>query len=88
LLTFFLLFFMKNVFGLNVGTAANESSLVIDQTTNLATIGQADASNIIKYLLFGLFIFGTIGLVFYILLDNKRKREMQRSEEKFWKNMK
>lgn len=88
LLTFFLLFFMKNVFGLNVGTAANESSLVIDQTTNLTTIGQADASNIIKYLLFGLFIFGTIGLVFYILLDNKRKREMQRSEEKFWKNMK
>jgi phosphate/sulfate permease len=88
LLTFFLLFFMKNVFGLNVGTAANESSLVIDQTTNLTTIGQADASNIIKYLLFGLFIFGTIGIVFYILLENKKKREMQRSEEKFWKNMK
>src|SRR5664280_917099 len=88
LLTFFLLFFMKNVFGLNVGTAAKESSLVIDQTTNLTTIGQADASNIIKYLLFGLFIFGTIGIVFYILLENKKKREMQRSEEKFWKNMK
>jgi PiT family inorganic phosphate transporter len=88
LLTFFLLFFMKNVFGLNVGTAANESSPVIDQTTNLTTIGQADASNIIKYLLFGLFVFGTIGIVFYILLENKKKREMQRSEEKFWKNMK
>jgi inorganic phosphate transporter, PiT family len=88
LLTFFLLFFMKNVFGLNVGTAANESPNVIDQTGNLAIIGQADVSNIIKYLLFGLFIFGTIGLVFYILLENKKKREMQRSEEKFWKNMK
>jgi phosphate/sulfate permease len=88
LLTFFLLFFMKNVFGLNVGTAAKDSSLVIDQTTNLTTIGQADASNIIKYLLFGLFIFGTIGIVFYILLENKKKKEMQRSEEKFWKNMK
>jgi phosphate/sulfate permease len=88
LLTFFLLFFMKNVFGLNVGTAANESSPVIDQTTNLTTIGQADASNIIRYLLFGLFVFGTIGIIFYILLENKKKREMQRSEEKFWKNMK
>jgi hypothetical protein len=79
---------MKNVFGLNVGRTANESSGITDQTTNLTIIGQADASNIIKYLLFGLFIFGTIGIVFYILLENKKKREMQRSEEKFWKNMK
>jgi len=88
LLTFLLLFFMKNVFGLNVGRTANESAAITDQTTNLNAIGQADASNIIKYLLFGLFIFGTIGIIFYILLENKKKREMQRSEEKFWKNMK
>jgi inorganic phosphate transporter, PiT family len=88
LLTFLLLFFMKNVFGLNVGRAANESVSIADQTTNLTAIGQGDASNIIKYLLFGLFIFGTIGIIFYILLENKKKREMQRSEEKFWKNMK
>jgi phosphate/sulfate permease len=88
LLTFLLLFFMKNVFGLNVGRAANESAAVTDQTSSLTAIGQADASNIIKYLLFGLFIFGTIGIIFYILLENKKKREMQRSEEKFWKNMK
>jgi phosphate/sulfate permease len=88
LLTFLLLFFMKNVFGLNVGRDANESAAVTDQTSSLTAIGQADASNIIKYLLFGLFIFGTIGIIFYILLENKKKREMQRSEEKFWKNMK
>jgi len=49
---------------------------------------QTDVSGIIKYLLLGLFIFGTIGIIFYILLENKRRREMQRSEEKFWKNMK
>jgi hypothetical protein len=50
--------------------------------------GEADVSGIIKYLLLGIFIFGTIGISYYILLENKKRREMQRSEEKFWKNMK
>ena len=50
--------------------------------------GQSDVSDIVKYLLLGLFIFGTIGIIFYILLENKKRKEMQRSEEKFWKNMK
>ena len=50
--------------------------------------GQADVSGIIKYLILGLIIFGTIGMIFYILLENRKRREMQRSEEKFWKNMK
>jgi phosphate/sulfate permease len=88
LLTFFLLFFMKNIFGINVGSKVSESIEASVQTTNLATYGQSDVSNIIKYLLFGLFIFGTIGIIYYILLENKKRREMQRSEEKFWKNMK
>ncbi len=88
LLTFFLLFFMKNIFSINVGSKVSESIDASVQTTNLATYGQSDVSNIIKYLLFGLFIFGTIGIIYYILLENKKRREMQRSEEKFWKNMK
>ena len=86
LLTFFLLFFMKNIFGLNVGSKVSES---VDTSQQISMIyGQNDVSGIIKYLLFGLFIFGTIGIIFYILLENKKRREMQRSEEKFWKNMK
>jgi inorganic phosphate transporter, PiT family len=88
LLTFFLLFFMKNIFNINVGSKVSESIDASVQTTNLSTYGQSDVSNIIKYLLFGLFIFGTIGIIYYILLENKKRREMQRSEEKFWKNMK
>jgi PiT family inorganic phosphate transporter len=88
LLTFFLLFFMKNIFGINVGTKASELAGSSDTGTRLALSGQADVSGIIKYLLFGLFIFGTIGIIFYILLENKKRKEMQRSEEKFWKNMK
>jgi phosphate/sulfate permease len=88
LLTFFLLFFMKNIFGINVGSktgAVPESSGIV---TNLQDSMQTDVSGIIKYLLFGLFIFGTIGIIFYLLLENKKQRELQRSEEKFWKNMK
>jgi inorganic phosphate transporter, PiT family len=88
LLTFFLLFFMKNIFGLNVGTKAGELAGTSGTGTSLALGGQSDVSGIIKYLLFGLFIFGTIGIIFYILLENKKRKEMQRSEEKFWKNMK
>jgi inorganic phosphate transporter, PiT family len=88
LLTFFLLFFMKNIFGLNVGTKVGELAGASGTGTSLALGGQADVSGIIKYLLFGLFIFGTIGIIFYILLENKKRKEMQRSEEKFWKNMK
>jgi phosphate/sulfate permease len=88
LLTFFLLFFMKNIFGINVGTKTGESASASDVTSNLTMYGQNDVSGIIKYLLMGLLIFGTIGIIYYILLENKKRREMQRSEEKFWKNMK
>jgi PiT family inorganic phosphate transporter len=88
LLTFFLLFFMKNIFGINVGSKAGALSGSSPIVSNLSNAAQTDISGIIKYLLLGLFIFGTIGIIFYLLLENKKRREIQRSEEKFWKNMK
>jgi PiT family inorganic phosphate transporter len=88
LLTFFLLFFMKNIFGINVGSKAATVVPSSGIVTNMQDAVQTDVSGIIKYLLFGLFIFGTIGIIFYLLLENKKRREIQRSEEKFWKNMK
>ncbi len=87
LLTFFLLFFMKNIFGINVGSKVSDS-ISASQQTSIMAMDQTDVSGIIKYLLLGLFIFGTIGIIFYVLLENKKRKEMQRSEEKFWKNMK
>jgi inorganic phosphate transporter, PiT family len=88
LLTFFLLFFMKNIFGINVGSKAGEALPASLPGTDLAVYGQHDVSLIIKYFILGLIIFGTIGIIFYVLLENKKSKEMQRSEEKFWKNMK
>lgn len=81
-LTFFMLFFMKNIFGINVGSNSSAPAVPI------ASYEQTDISGIIRYLIMGLLIFGSIGIIFYILLENKKRREMQRSEEKFWKNMK
>ena len=79
---------MKNIFGINVGSKVSDALGSTDQANSLAAMGQADVSDIIKYLLLGLLIFGTIGIIFYVLLENKKRKEMQRSEEKFWKNMK
>jgi len=87
LLAFFSLFFMKNIFGINVGSK-------VDLSVNTASLpgismqGGTDVSEIIKYLLSGLLIFGTIGISYYLLLERKKKIGFQKSEEKFWMNMK
>jgi inorganic phosphate transporter, PiT family len=88
LLTFFLLFFMKNIFSINVGSKVSESISTSQEISTRMMYGQDYVSGIIKYLLLGLFIFGTIGISYYILLENKKRKEMHKSEEKFWKNMK
>ena len=86
-LTFFLLFFMKNIFSINVGSKAGSIINPVGQITNSIPIA-ADISAIIRYLLLGLLIFGTIGISFYLFLERKKKIDLQKSEEKFWMNMK
>ena len=88
LLTFFLLFFMKNIFNINVGSNAGEQIAASEQITNTMNYSQDYVSSIIKYFLFGIFIFGTIGIAYYLLLTRKKKMGLQKSEEKFWINMK
>jgi phosphate/sulfate permease len=88
LLTFFMLFFMKNIFSLDVGSKTGESAVVSPQISDAMMSGQSNVSGIIKYLLLGLFVFGALGIAYYVLLENKKRREMQKSEARFWKNMK
>ena len=88
LLTFFMLFFMKNIFSLDVGYKVGETAAVSAPINNPISSVQTDISSIIKYLLLGLFVFGTIGIAYFLLLENKKRREMQKSEARFWKNMK
>jgi phosphate/sulfate permease len=85
LLAFLSLFFMKNIFNIDVGhkIAAGET---ISVTMTGATGGEM--SGIVKYLLLAIFITGTFLILYFYLLDRKKKRELKASEEKFWKNVK
>jgi PiT family inorganic phosphate transporter len=85
LLAFFLLFFMRNLFGIDVGHKISEGSLAYD------SIGMAADNNmslIIKYLLLGIVVAGTISVMLYYLFERKKNREFRVAEKKFWKNMK
>lgn len=72
-LAFFSLFFMKNIFGINVGGKKVSTSGMADQINDSVIYRGADVSGIIKYILLGLLIFGTIGITCYLLLERKKK---------------
>lgn len=86
LLAFFMLFFMKNIFGIYVGSKAGQIAEAGSQMETMA--GGADLSRIIKYILLGVLIFGSIGIAYFLLLQRRKKVGLQKSEEKFWMNMK
>ena len=87
LLAFFSLFFMKNIFSINVGSKKDLSVQSAIQISNSMS-GGSDVSYIIKYLLLGVLVSGIVGISYYLLLENKKRKEMQKSEAKFWKNIK
>jgi phosphate/sulfate permease len=84
LLAFFSLFFMKNIFGINVGSKAG---LPTYASTTYQTM-DSDLSDIFRYLLLGILIFGTIKIIYFLLLERKKRKDLRRSEERFWINMK
>jgi PiT family inorganic phosphate transporter len=86
-LAFFSLFFMKNIFGINVGTKNIAGVNPVDQLSIAAT-NASEVSVIIKYVLLGLLIFGTVGITYYLLLERKKKIGFRKSEERFWMNIK
>jgi PiT family inorganic phosphate transporter len=84
ILAFFSLFFVKNIFSIDVGGKAG---------TLIDTAGQnikADPhiSLIMQYLILSLLIAGIIAILFYFFLERKKKIELRKSEEKFWRNLK
>jgi inorganic phosphate transporter, PiT family len=86
LLAFIMLFFMKNIFGIYVGVKRGQVVSDAIQMTTMA--GGADLSGIIKYILLGVLIFGSIAVGYYLLLQHRKKLGFQKSEERFWMNMK
>jgi PiT family inorganic phosphate transporter len=88
LLAFFSLFFMKNIFNINVGHKIAVPGTEVVQPANEVIGGGAEMSEIIKYLLLGIMVVGIVVIIYYYLLERKKNRELRRSEDRFWKNLK
>ncbi len=85
LLAFFSLFFMKNIFNIDVGHKIVGGT---PSTGTMTVAAGAEMSAIIKYLLLGILITGTLLILYYYLLERKKIKDLKVSEEKFWKNLK
>jgi hypothetical protein len=53
-----------------------------------SVVADENISLIFRYVLIGIIIAGSLALIYYILLERKRVKEIKLSEEKFWKNLK
>ncbi|NSW94435.1 MAG: inorganic phosphate transporter [Bacteroidales bacterium] len=85
LTSFFSLFFVKNIFGIEVGWKSSGS---VSQTSPLPSSAGESVSSIAQYLLLALFIIGIISAALFFFLEIRKTKELSRSEEKFWKNLK
>lgn len=84
LLAWFSLFFVRNIFGIEVGFKAGSGSSPVMPGTS-ATEGISD---VFRFILLALLITGTIATAVYFLYDHRRKKEVRKSEERFWMNLK
>jgi phosphate/sulfate permease len=86
ILAFFSLFFVKNIFTIDVGRKAD----IIMDSGNHNITAEADPrlSEIMQYLILSFIIAGIIALIFYYFLERKKRIELHKSEEKFWRNLK
>jgi phosphate/sulfate permease len=85
LMTFFSLFFIKNIFNIDVGHKITEGTR---EPGTAVIASDAAASDMIRYLLIGMVTIGLVVGIYYLLFERKKKRELRISEEKFWKNIK
>jgi len=86
-LTFFSLFFVKNIFGIDTGLKTEGTG---DPAIQNIQAVQTDPriSEIMHYLLPGLLIAGMAAVILYYFLERKKKKEFRKSEERFWRNLK
>ncbi len=86
LISFFSLFFIKNIFTIDVGHKLFETS---EKTVNLPeSQGVFDVSEVLKYTILAIIILAITLSVYFYLLERKKIKELRASEERFWKNIK
>ncbi len=84
LISFFSLFLVKNIFNIDTG-----SKITVGSVNNYtAAAADENISLIFRYVLIGIIITGSLALIYYILLERKKAKEIKIAEEKFWKNIK
>ena len=83
-LAFFSLFFMKNIFNINVGhkilPGETDATRLITNSTNL--------SSVFRYLLLAILALSLGATIYFYLMERKRKLDFNKSEARFWKNLK
>jgi len=85
-LAYFSLFFMKNIFNINVGAKAG-SAIIIDGQKDTVT-GGSYLSIVFQYIILGILISGLVATIIYFLLERKKRIGIEKSEERFWMNIK
>jgi len=74
------LFFMANIFKINTG-----SSVAGAQDFQY---GSSDISYAIRYFILAAFVAGLLSVIYFYLLERKKKKELRAADEKFWSNIK
>jgi PiT family inorganic phosphate transporter len=87
LLSFFSLFFVKNIFNINIGIKIENSSDAAIQD-RISILPDQHISEIMHYLIFSLIITGIIVILLYYFIGRKKEKELKKSEQKFWRNIK
>jgi PiT family inorganic phosphate transporter len=87
LIAFFSLFFVKNIFNINVGTSISERGSSVLQNTASSSSARG-ISEIMGFLIPALLAIGILIVVLYYFAERKKKNELRKSEEKFWNNLK
>ena len=85
LVAYISLFFIKNIFNVDVGHKIIGG---VAESAVMKGVTGPEISEIVKYLLLGILIVGTLLILFFYMLERKRTNKLKRSEEKFWKNLK
>jgi len=85
ILTYLSLFFFKNMFNIDVGHRITEGAV---SPGAAQTVTDPVISDLMRYLLLGILAAGFFVILYYYILERNKRKELQRSEIKFWKNIK
>lgn len=79
------LFFVKNIFNINVGYKVSAEMSV---NNNITTVSDTATSEIFRYLLAGIILLGLLMVGYFYLLERKKVADLKNSEMRFWKYLK